>query len=64
MKEEVAALVLKFFDGDIAKKDLWLATKNPLLGNISPNEMIQAGREDRLLRWVQQQLIENQAPKE
>jgi len=62
MIDELAALILKFFDGDTAKKDLWLIAKNPLLGGISPVEMIQAGRYDKLLKWAKEQIAENQAP--
>ena len=63
-KDELAALLLKFFKGDGDKMNLWYHTKNPLLGDISPIDMIQAGRYDRLLRWAKQQLAENEKPKE
>jgi hypothetical protein len=39
-------------------------TKNPLLGDVSPFEMIRAGRYAKLLMWVKHQLAENEAPTE
>lgn len=62
-KTDAWDLVLKFFDGDLAKTDLWFSAKNPLLGGISPREMIRLGRYDKLLRWMLEQLAENEAPK-
>lgn len=62
MKDELAALILEFFDGDEVKTNLWFATRNPLLGEISPTQMIQAGRYDRLLQWAKGQIAENSAP--
>lgn len=62
MRKELNALVLEFFDGNKEKTKLWFKTPNPLLGGISPDRMIRAGRGDRLLRWVRQQIAENKAP--
>lgn len=59
---EAQTLVAKFFDGDGAKTLLWMTTKNPLLGNLSPREMIQMGREDKLLKFVKESLAENERP--
>lgn len=60
---ELETLVLKFFEGDRNKANLWFATPNPLLGGISPTVMIEAGRCDKLLKWAKQQIAENQPPK-
>ena len=49
---EVAAictLVAEFFAGDATKCALWFRTPNPLLGEISPRDMIRLG-ENRKLR--------------
>ena len=35
-----------------SKVQLWFQTKNPLLGNVSPDEMILAGRLDRLKKFI------------
>lgn len=58
--EEARKLVLWFFKGDKKKTDLWFDTKNPLLGNVSPNEMIRAGRRDKLISFIENQLSENE----
>jgi len=34
------------------KVNLWFNTKNPLLGDVSPVEMIMAGRTERLERFI------------
>jgi hypothetical protein len=57
----VAGLVAQFFDGDTVKTALWFKTKNPLLGQISPRDMIRYGRYERLLRFVQDALNEDAA---
>ena len=56
-------LVLKFFDGDHLKTDLWFRSPNPLLGGtLSPDDMIQLRRAKKLLKFVQGQLAENEGP--
>ena len=44
-------LVATFFN-DHNKTQLWFKTPNPLLGNISPRDMIRYGRYTRLMRFV------------
>jgi len=55
----VCGLVAEFFQGDVAKTSLWFRTKNPLLGNISPRDMIRYGRYEKLRRFVMDALEEN-----
>ena len=55
----VCGLVAQFFQGDAAKTALWFRTKNPLLGNNSPHDMIRYGRCDKLRRFVMDALEEN-----
>lgn len=55
----VCGLVAQFFQGDVAKTSLWFRTKNPLLGNISPRDMIRYGRYEKLRRFVMDALEEN-----
>jgi hypothetical protein len=45
-------LVAGFFK-DINKTILWFQTPNPLLGNVSPANMIKMGRFGKLLRFIQ-----------
>ena len=44
--------VATVFDGDADKTALWFRTKNPLLGDMSPRDMIRLGRYDRLRRFI------------
>ena len=55
----IKALVLNHFKGDTDKVKLWLNTPNPNLGEVSPNKMIELGREHKLLQFVQAQIKEN-----
>lgn len=51
---EIKALVLKAFDGDRDKTNLWYESPNPLLGNISPMQMLEFGRGEKLLQLVKE----------
>jgi uncharacterized protein (DUF2384 family) len=57
----ICELVAEFFKGDLEKTNLWLNIKNPLLGNISPRDMIRFGRYEKLLKFIQDAL-EGEAP--
>lgn len=50
--EEVA----RFFDGDIKKTMLWFGIPNPLLGEVSPRDMILYGRASKLLQIVRDEI--------
>ncbi len=53
--EEIAAtinLVAKQFSGDPEKTVAWFRARNPLLGDVSPRDMIRLGRYDRLRRFI------------
>lgn len=52
-------LVANFFH-DETKTILWFSTPNPLLGGMSPKEMIRIGRFKKLLNFIQTALEENQ----
>lgn len=54
----ISALVNKFFK-DEKKTTQWLNTKNPLLGDVEPIEMIFAGRTEKLRDFITNQLNEN-----
>jgi hypothetical protein len=47
----ICNLVFQFFDDDV-KTRLWFQTPNPVLGNVSPRDMIRLGRYNKLLRFV------------
>ena len=59
----ICGLVAQFFNGDVAKTALWFRTKNPLLGDISPRDMIRSGRYEKLRRFIMNALEENSASK-
>ena len=59
----IANLVAEYFDGDLQKVGLWFELQNPMLGNISPRNMIRGGRYKRLLNFVlDAREAENAAP--
>ena len=53
------SLVLEHFKNDEKKTKIWMSTINPLLGEVSPIEMIMNGRGERLENWIKNQLKEN-----
>ena len=48
----VCNMVAQHFDGDARKTALWFKTKNPMLGDIAPRDMVRFGRYDKLRRFV------------
>jgi hypothetical protein len=58
---EIANLVAEFFVGDARKVALWFEIANPMLGNISPSNMIRIGKQKRLLTFVVSAREENGA---
>jgi hypothetical protein len=61
MTEWAAAISLvgQYFK-DLHKTILWFKVPNPLLGNIAPREMIRVGRFNKLFRFIQSALNENE----
>lgn len=62
--EQIASicnLVAEFFDGDAAKTALWFRTPNPMLGDVSPRDMIRYGRYKRLQKFVLEAREDNAA---
>lgn len=51
-------LVASFFN-DEDKALLWFQAPNPLLGGVSPRDMIRVGRFKKLLKFIQSALAEN-----
>ena len=48
----ICNMVAQHFAGDPKKTALWFKTKNPMLGDIAPRDMIRFGRYDKLRRFV------------
>ena len=55
-------MVAQYFQ-DEHKTILWFKTPNPLLGNITPRDMIRVGRFRKLQRFIQNALDENERPR-
>lgn len=55
----IYAMLDVHFQGNFKKTDTWTRTPNPLLGYLSPSEMIEAGREKKLLKFVKNAVEEN-----
>ena len=47
--KNICELVAEMLGGDIKKTQLWFTTKNHMLGNLSPRDMIRYGRYNKLL---------------
>lgn len=54
-------LVAEAFGGDADKTALWFRAKNPLLGDISPRDMVRLGRFDRLRKFIVSAMSERTA---
>jgi len=52
-------LVAEHFHGDGKKTALWFTTLNPLLGNVTPRDMIRFGRYRKLFKFVVTAIAEN-----
>lgn len=48
----ICNMVAHHFNGDAQKTALWFKTKNPMLGDIAPRDMVRFGRYDKLRRFV------------
>ena len=53
--------VVGFFEGDVAKTALWFRLPNPLLGDVSPRDMIRYGRLAKLREFVVEALAMTRA---
>ena len=51
-------LVATYFK-DVTKTIVWLRTPNPMLGGISPRDMIRLGRFKKLMKYIQSAINEN-----
>ena len=61
--EEIANIanrITSVFDGDAMKSALWFRTSNPMLGEISPRDMLRMGRYKRLVKFINESLKEPQ----
>jgi hypothetical protein len=62
--EEIAAtanMVAAVFDGNPEKTAAWFRARNPLLGDISPRDMIRLGRYERLRKFIINAMLSQRA---
>jgi len=45
-------MVASMFSGDVNKTATWFRTRNPMLGDVSPRDMIRLGRYERLRKFI------------
>ena len=48
----ICEIVADNFNGDVEKASLWLKIDNPMLGGISPRNMIRFGRYNKLKKFI------------
>lgn len=63
--EEIAVIinmVAKVLDGDAGKTAMWFRTKNPMIGDISPRDMIRLGRSERLRKYILSAMADARKP--
>jgi hypothetical protein len=60
MEKKAFALVARFFGGNEEKAKLWFSVSNPQLGMISPEELVEMGQAEQVLKFVEQCLLENE----
>ena len=60
MVDEIFNLLMIFFKNDAVKASLWLKTPNPLLGGVTPGSLIVNSKSKRLLKFIKNQLSENE----
>ena len=51
-------MVAKAFDGDVDKTTAWFRARNPMLGDVSPRDMIRLGRYERLRKFIINAMME------
>ena len=59
-QKQAVLKVLDYYFHDLTKCIDWLYTRNPLLGNVVPNDMLLAGRFDKLQKFIYERLEENE----
>lgn len=57
--EQLCEQVVGFFEGGGAKTALWFRLPNPLLGDVSPRDMIRYGRYAKLQEFVVEALADS-----
>ena len=56
---EIVSLIQEHMKWSLDEALLWMDTPNPLLGNVSPMEMIEVGRGYKVMKFVKTAIDEN-----
>lgn len=59
----ICSLVAEYFGGNPEKTSLWFKAPNPMLGTLTPRDMIRLGRYQKLMKFVLQARAENNGDK-
>ena len=54
--KDLVALLMRHFNDNEGLVARWMRSRNPLLGDVSPREMLQMGRERKLMDFVRSSL--------
>jgi uncharacterized protein (DUF2384 family) len=57
----ICNLVAEYFEGDAERTALWFRTANPMMGYVSPRDMIRLGRYKKLHRFIIDARAENES---
>lgn len=57
----IIGLVLEYFENDMKQTVIWFQMSNPLLGDLSPRDMIRFGRYKKLLKFIMNSRAANYA---
>jgi hypothetical protein len=55
-------MVVAFFHGDDEKATIWMEARNPLLGGMTPTEMVRIGQGEKLLEFIRGATAASQPP--
>lgn len=60
----ICTLVAEYFEGDAQKTAMWFKAPNPMLGDITPRDMVRLGRSNKLIKFILDAKDQNKAEKE
>ena len=58
-QHQAALKAVNMYFNNISKSIDWMYTRNPLLGNVVPNDMLKVGRFGKLMQFIYDRLEEN-----
>jgi hypothetical protein len=55
-QHQAALKAVNMYFNNISKATDWMYTRNPLLGDVVPNDMLKIGRFDKLMKFIYDQI--------